>query len=292
MESYRIPLSKFAGNQFDTEGNIEKIVNKFLRETIFDHFVNTYSKNKTEAFGAEGLLGLNKRLTERKIKMGGIEVAKPHPPIRSVKVYRKKIKKGQKYEITLQKLDREKSFNKNLLVNTGSNYLFAVLEKEDKRIYDIISLFDAVVLIKENFKNSNDRNSFDKEQIFKEYFENNKNAKLTFTLKQLDMVYLPDEKDEMIWERESPLFQEYWQSPERLKNIYTVTKFSGSEIYFIHHTIADVIEKKFEFGSQNMIQTLDGRRIVEFCFPIKLDRLGNIESITSPVGRTIKIENN
>ena len=92
-ESYRIPLSKFTGSQFDTMGNIEKITNKFLRDIFRDYFVNTHSKNKSEAFSAEGIMGLNKQLAERTIiKNGKVEPA-PHPPINSVRIYRKKVKK-------------------------------------------------------------------------------------------------------------------------------------------------------------------------------------------------------
>ncbi len=276
-ESYRVPLTKFAGNQFDTAGNIEKITNPFLRETIRDHFENTHKKSSTEAFGAEGILGLNKRLAERTILKNGKVIAKPHPPINSVKVYRKKLKDGKKHEITLQKLDREKSYNNNLYVNTGSNYLFAVLQKDDgSRDYDIISLFEAVELLKDSFNSASDKEAFDKDKMFKEYFEHRNKAQLLFTLKQYDMVYFPDEEEEVL--TTFPKFQtlEKWKNPDRLKNIYTVTKFSGKQIYFQNHSMAEVIEKKVELGSQNMLEFYQGRKIIEYSIPIVLDRLGNI----------------
>lgn len=75
----------------------------------------------------------------------------------------------------------------------------------------------------------------------------------------------------------SPLFIDYWKNiSERSKNIYTVQKFSGKEIYFLKHTIADTIVKKVEFGSQDCYQSLNGKSIKEYCFKINSDRLGNI----------------
>lgn len=283
-ESYRIPLSKFANNQFDTAGNIEKIVNEFLRSAIREHFVHTHNKNKVEAFGAEGLLGLNKKLSERKVLIKGNMELRGHPPIHSVKVFRKKIQDKGMHKISLQKLNREKSFNNNLYVNTGSNYLFSILEKEKKRVYDIISLFDAVDLLNVSLANTSNKDGFDKDGVFKDYFEEKNSARILFNLKQLDLVYLPNENEEIIFDTSSVLFKEYWCDIARLDNIYAVTKFSGKEIYFNHHSLAEVIEKKSELGSQNMIQTLNGRKIAEFCFPIKVDRLGNIESIFNPSG--------
>lgn len=289
MESYRVPLSKFSNNSFDTAGNIEKIVNEFLRVTIRQHFTEIHNNNKVNAFGAEGLLGLNRKLAERKVVKNGISILSPHPPIHSVKVYRKKLKEGSRYKISLQRLNREKSFNKNLYVNSGSNYQFAVLKKNESRVYDIISLFDAADLVKDSLVNSSSKDAFDKDQVFKNYFEEKNKAKLLFCLKQLDLIYLPGENEEVIFDHDSTLFKSYWLDDARLNNIYIVTKFSGSEIYFNHHSLAEVIEKKIELKSQDMIQTLNGRRIVEFCFPIKIDRLGNIQSFVDLSGNNITV---
>ncbi len=279
-ETYRIPLSKFSGNKFDAIGNIEKITSKFLKEIIRDHFVNTYKKNKSEAFGEEGLLALNNKLSSRIIVKNNKVFPKPHPPISSVKVYRKKITGKNECTVSLQKLNRAKSFNNNLYVSSGSNYLFAVLAKNGERIYDIVSFFKAVEYVKDEFKNAIDKNNFDIERLFKEYFERKNsdeknNAKLLFTLKQLDMVYLPHDGEEVILDRESPLYEEYWKSKERAKNFFTVEKFSGKQIYFLPHTNAEVIEKKIELGSQNKLEFYQERKIIKHCYPVKLDRLGN-----------------
>jgi hypothetical protein len=58
-----------------------------------------------------------------------------------------------------------------------------------------------------------------------------------------------------------------------------VEKFSGKQIYFLPHTNAEVIEKKVELGSQNKLEFYNGRKIIEHCIPIKLDRLGKINEV-------------
>src|SRR5690606_8063409 len=101
-------------------------------------------------------------------------------------------KKGQdEIEEALQRLERKKAYNKSLYVKTGDNYLFAVMEKDGERIFDLISFFDAVNLLKEEFNQAPDKGAFNKDQVFKNYFEEKNNAKLLFTLKQGDPVYMP-----------------------------------------------------------------------------------------------------
>ncbi|WP_144282730.1 type II CRISPR RNA-guided endonuclease Cas9 [Chryseobacterium echinoideorum] len=287
-EIYRIPISKLAGKQFATEKTIEKIVNPFLKKVIEAH-LKSYGK-KEEAFSAEGILDLNKKLAERKDEQGN---PKPHPPISTIKIYykdplkSKKKKTDDEDDISLQKLDRQKSFNDSLYVKTGDNYLFAVMEKEvfDKKLkenkteryYDLITFFDAANLLKSEFNGSEDKKNFSKEDLFRKYFEERNNARLLFTLKQGDFVYLPDDNEEVILDESSSLFIEYWKNiSARSKNIYVVQKFSKKQIYFLKHTIADTIAKKVEFGSQDCYEKIGEKSIKEFCFKINSDRLGNI----------------
>lgn len=279
FESYRIPLSKFASANFDTKGSIEKIVNKFLRTVIREHFEKDFNKKKSDAFSAEGLLALNKKLKERTVEKKGEEEKRPHPPISSVKIYRKKVANRNKYEISLQKLDRIKSFNTSQYVNTGSNYAFAVLEKDGERIFDIISLFDAVQLIKDAFKEEVDKDSFDKNKVLKEYFEQKRNARLLFTLKQQDIVYFPEDDENVVFDSFDSEFEGYWRSAERSNNFFVVNKFSGKQIYFLPHTVADIIEKKIELGSQDKLEFFKGRKIANDCVPVSLDRLGNVVGV-------------
>lgn len=282
VEAYRIPLTKFAGNKFATEKTIEKIVDKYLKITIQDHLKN-YENKKEEAFSAEGILNLNKKLAEKKNKKG--EIA-PHTPITSVKVfYRnpskiKKKKNEEEPEDALQRLDRAKAFNKSLYVKTGDNYLFAVLEKEGKRIFDLITFFDAACLLKEEFNKSTNKKNFNNVALFKLYFEEKNKAKLLFTLKQGDYIYLPEKGEDIILDPKSSLYNDFWNNKEkRTKNIHIVTKYSGNRIYFIKHNIANPIIKGKEFGSQNAYEKIDEVSIKDTCIKLEIDRLGNVRPL-------------
>ncbi|MBS1775801.1 MAG: type II CRISPR RNA-guided endonuclease Cas9 [Bacteroidetes bacterium] len=280
VESYRIPLSKFAVKKFATDKAIEKITNEYLKEGIKEHLEKDFGNRKEDAFSAEGILALNKKLSEKKNRKGN---PAPHTPISSVKVFYRdpakiKKKKGQEeIEEALQKLERTKAFNNSLFVKTGDNYLFAVMEKEGNRIFDLITFFDAANILKDEFNKATDKASFSKEQVFKNYFEEKNKAKLLFTLKQGDPVYMPSEGEEVITDSQSPLYEKFWKDKtSRSKNIYYVTQYSGNRIYFIKHDIANPIIKGKEFGSQNAYEIIDGRSIKQHCIKLNIDRLGNI----------------
>lgn len=287
VESYRIPLTKFAGKQFATEKTIDKITNNYLRNIIREHLEKDFDNKKEDAFSIEGILRLNKKLTEKKNNKGKLS---PHTPISSVKVFYRdpakiKKKKGEEeIEDTLQKLERTKAFNDGLYVKTGDNYLFAVMEKDGDRIFDLITFFDATNLLKKEFNDHMNKTVFNKEIFLKKYFEEQnektKGAKLSFTLKQGDPVYMPVDGEEVITDPKSSLYKKYWNDKKaRNKNIYYVTKYSGNQIYFIKHNIANPIIKGKEYGSQNAYEFVNGKSIKNHCIKLKIDRLGNVLDI-------------
>ena len=52
---------------------------------------------------------------------------------------------------------------------------------------------------------------------------------------------------------------------------------TGSQCFFIQHSVANVIVDKCEFYSLNkMERSIMGEMIKEICIPIKVDRLGNL----------------
>lgn len=287
-ETYRIPLLKFAGKTFATEKTIDKIVNPYLKSVISNHFKDKGQK-KEEAFSSEGIMELNNKLS---LKLNSKGELAPHTPISTIKIFyqdpsKKKNNKSEVVIDTLQRLERKKSFNSSLYVKTGDNYLFAIMNKNDvdkktklpisKRVFDIITLFHAAELLKTAFNSTEDKLKINKDTLFKEYFEKYNNAKLLFTLKQGDFVYMPIEGEDTILDKTSSLFQSFWSdTTERSKNIYIVQKFSGNEIYFLKHNIAAPIKKGIEFGSQDAYQNIGGISIKDFCWKIQFDRLGNI----------------
>lgn len=279
VEAYRIPLLKFAGKSFAVEKTIKKIVNKELREFIEQH-LKEYDNKKEEAFSVEGIITLNKKLSEKRDEKNRL---KPHKPIASIKVFYRdpeKIRKkssSEEIENALQKLERVKAFNNSLYVKTGGNYLFAIMEKDGKRVFDLISFFDAANLLKFHFANTKNKLDLNKDGVFKSYFEEKNKAKLLFMLKQGDPVYMPSPDEEVILDPGSPLFSKFWNDKrERSKNIHYVTKFSGNRIYFIPHDVASSISDIQEFGSQNAYEKINERSIKSHCISIVIDRLGNV----------------
>jgi len=272
-ECSRIPLTKLAGNNFATDKTIEKIVHPFLKLIIKNHFENTYKKDKKEAFSAEGILELNKTLKNRtKTNKKGLIVSAPHPPIDSIKIFYQDPSKKKTDEDTLQRLDRKKSYNSKLYVETGGNYCFAIFEKEGKRVYDIISFFDAANLIKLKLNETLDKNSIKIEHVIKQYFEEKNKVKVLFLLKQGDYVYIP-QLDELNQVNQT----DFWGDKKaRFSNVHVVVKFSGDVIYFIRHDIAKPIENKIEFGTQNCYTQINKKQLKETCIKIQISRLGNI----------------
>jgi len=293
VESYRIPLSKLAIKDFATEKTIDKITNEFLKIAIKEH-LNDFKNKKEEAFSVEGILTLNKKLTEkerkkewkRKGKKKKVGENAPHTPISSIKVFYRdpakiKTKKGkEEIEEALQRLDRKTAYNDKLYVATGGNYLFAIMEKNEVRIFDLITFFDATNLLKDAFNKATNKKTFSKDNVFKNYFEEKNNANLLFTLKQGDAVYMPKNNEEVITDTQSPLYNGFWSDKAaRSENIHYVTKYSGSQIYFIKNSIANTILKGKEFGSQNAYEMVDGLSIKKHCIKLDIDRLGNIKPL-------------
>ncbi|MEZ4910091.1 MAG: HNH endonuclease domain-containing protein [Saprospiraceae bacterium] len=284
-------LSKLGTKKFsfkDYEELKERIIDQSTKESIENHvsknefdFQISFSKNGIEEFY---------KMEEEKFK-------EKYPNKKYIKINKIKISPLDNLtegsdeadeNFSLQKLNREKSFNNSLFVATGDNYLFAVMERDElnkktgeiekKRFYDIITFFDAANLLKSEFNNSPDKHNFNKDLVFNEYFEKKNEAKLLFTLKQSDFVYMPDKEEETIIDKSNPKYFEYWQDKaNRAKNIYIVQKYSGKQIYFIKHDIASPIINKVEFGSQNCYEMIGGRSIKEHCIKLQVDRLGNIK---------------
>jgi CRISPR-associated endonuclease Csn1 len=264
--TYRISLASFAGKSATAkegkENAVEKAIGKVvdigLRKQLLYHYKINFKGDHKAAFSEEGIRLFNE---SRNI------------PVESVKIYYSS-EEGE--EGGLQKLDRK--FNNSIYVKTGDNYCFAILEKDAKRSFDLISLFDAASLCNSEFRNGNKNIG----SIISNYFTNKHTGKkLLFTLSQEDTVYFPyaDETNiELPNDFSSPSYQSFWfnDDKKRWKRIYKVIKFSGDRIYFLNHNISQVIENKTEFGSQNCFEKIEGGTIKQTCIKIEVDRLGNI----------------
>lgn len=147
-------------------------------------------------------------------------------------------------------------------VEGGNNYCLIVMEeKNGQRNLENRSFFDAVQLAMQ--------------QLDPEAPEN---GKAIFTLKARESVYvlLPEENPQDV----------DWGDQQRIaERIYQYRKNSGTQSYFIPHTISEVLKKQSgflvdEFGSQQLTEWEDRddprTKIIQRCIKVNVDRLGRI----------------
>lgn len=268
---------KQIGSKKSTQDSFNDILNRIidadLRNKIISH-VDAKGDFK-EAFSETGITEFNKQLEE---DFKTTNPTKSFKKVTAIKLTPNKVGSDEEeIDLSLLALERKSSYNNKLMVATGSNYAFAVLEKEGKRHFDEISFFDATNKVRLAFAEGN-KNI---QQIIKSHFEaKNDGSKLLFLLKQNELVYLPNKDETVILDMESPEFEIFWNDKKsRSKNTYIVVKFSGNQIYFLKHDIANVLINKVEFGSQNCYEKVAERSIKEFCIKLNIDRLGNIKPI-------------
>lgn len=201
------------------------VIDKVLANEIIEH-KKQYGSMK-EAFTGEGLKAFNdKRIADGK------------QPAYKVKVW---YNKEEKKESGLQRLYDN---NEKQSVITGDNYLFLVMEKNGKRIFDIASLYDSVSIATEALKN--DVIDFRK-RIAEDYRIKHKDKpeKVLFTLQQNELVYLPTDKNDEVLRMSKFEFLEWINHLENkkafFKRVYKVVMFTGFDCKFIPHNYSNVI---------------------------------------------------
>ncbi len=271
-QSEKYALTKFA-NKKNTDKNFDEILERIIDEELKKEIVSHVDKKGDfkEAFSAEGLQGFNKHLEEIFLKMNP---SKKFKPVTSIKLKAAGTDEEDEMDLSLLQLIRKNSYNDRLMVSTGSNYAFAILEKDGKRHFDEISFFHATGIVNEAFKKGNKNINYIIQQHFE---ENHPDSKLLFLLKQNDVVYLPQSDKDGTTDIANSNQSEFWSDTyNRAKNIYIVVKFSGNQIYFLKHDIANVLANKIEFGSQNCYEKVNSISIKDNCIKLNVDRLGNI----------------
>lgn len=275
-QAEKFNLSKLATKKADSKlikEILERMTDSDLKNKIISH-LDLYGGDNKVGFSKEGIDIFNKGL-EKEFKEK--YPTKNYKFLSSIKLKATQTEIEEDIDLanlSLLQLSRKSSYNDKLMIATGSNYAFAVLEKEGKRHFDEISFFHAAKIVNQEFKNGHTNVS----QIVSKYFEDkNKNSKLLFLLKQDEVVYLPQIDEIAILDEKHPDFTAFWNDKaERAKNVYTVVKFSGNRIYFLKHDIANIITNKQEFGSQNCYEKINNISIKDHCFKLHIDRLGNI----------------
>ncbi len=263
-QSEKYNLTKLGANRFDDQQFnkiLARILDEGIRQKLVSH-LDVHGGDLRSAFSAEGMNEFNKE---------------NNPPLKTIKLKATENDDEEDIALSLLQLTRKSSYNNKLLVSTGSNYAFVVLEKDGKRHFDEISFFDAAKLANQAIKTGVRTVT----SVIRQHFENqHPESKLLFILKQNYIVYLLQPNEELITNPAEPGYKNYWQNKKlRSENIYVVVKFSGKQIYFLKHNIAKPIANKIEFGSQNCYEIVNGISIKGACIKINVDRLGNLSPI-------------
>ena len=267
--------------------DIPQIVDKVLQDEIDTHR-KKYESMK-EAFTGEGLIAFNESRFQTKNKSA------LKPPVYKVRLW---YSNKEKESDNLQPLYGK---NAKKTVITGDNYMFIVMEKGGKRVFDIASLFDSVALAREYVK----KGIVDIEEIKKNICNDlriynkgnskeNKADKVLFCLQQNDLVYMPKENDETL--RFNELELKDWLSntsnkADFAKRIYKVVKFTGKDCFFIPNNFAKEIilpkdlsdKEKKRIKTQYKDKSIPKQELnyVEFgtysnCTPLEMNRLFTI----------------
>lgn len=213
-----------------TAKDILQIIDEVLKNEIDNHR-KKYDSMK-EAYTGEGLKTFNESRFQTK------KPTELKPPVFKIKVW---YSNKTTEESTLQRLYDD---NDKLSVVTGDNYLFIVMEKRGKRIFDIASLYDSADIAKKALREKDENY---KQRICEDYRIKHKDKpeKVLFTLQQNNLVYLPENIDDPVLNFNDDEFKEWLSDVENKKKfskkVYKVVMFTGKDCKFIPHNFANII---------------------------------------------------
>ena len=224
-----IDISKLA------DKDVSNIIDQNVLATEIENHRKKYDSMK-EALTGEGLKAFNASRFQTK------QPEKLKPPVYKVKVW---YSSKETMDSTLQRLYEN---NEKQSVVTGDNYLFLVMEKEDKngrkRVFDIASLYDSSEITKQSLKEKDE--NF-KAKICEDYRIKHKEKpqKVLFTLQQGDLVYFPEDVDDMVINFSNSELNEWLTDDEKKKafskRVYKAVMFTGKDCKFIPHNYANSI---------------------------------------------------
>lgn len=220
-----------------TDTGIQKILRNYL-----------YLKAKGSpevAFSQEGLQELNANIAL-------YNEGKSHQPIKKVRVF----ELGSKFQLG-------EAGNKKLKyveADKGTNLYFAIYEDEKgKRNFGTIPLNIVIERLKQGLSPVPETNE--------------KGHSLLFYLSPNDLVYVPTEEE--IYNGLDIDLTEV--TKEKAERIYKMVSSSGSQCFFIQHSVATAIVNKVEYSALNkMERSIDGLMIKEICRKVGIDRIGNL----------------
>ena len=232
---------------FDEKKIREKVTDTGIRKILLRH-LEANGNDANLAFSPEGIERLNEN-------MQTLNNGKYHQPIYKVRVY----EKADRFAVG-QTGNKKSKF---VEAAKGTNLFFAIYEMEKvdketgektiKRIYETIPLNVVIERQKRGLSSVP---------------EDKDGNPLKFVLSPNDLVYVPTREEIESGHIIYPL--------DRMR-IYKMVSCTGSQCFFIQHSVANVIVDKCEFYSLNkMERSIMGEMIKEICIPIKVDRLGNL----------------
>lgn len=241
-----------------TDTGIQKILLRHLNQDIYQNAVNETGKKTPAhelAFSEEGLEALHKNML-------ALNNGKPHQPIKKVRVY----EEGRKFALGT----RGNKKDKYVEAAKGTNLFFAIyVDQEGKRSYETIPLNEVI----------------ERQKQALDIAQSTEGKTLLFTLSPNDLVYVPNEEEQV----DSHLIDFRNFTKEQSERIYKFVSCTGSEGHFVTHNYAKEIISN-ENGSNNknerMIQLhksviLDEKgkpiMIKSICWKLQIDRLGNIK---------------
>lgn len=226
---------------------IEGITDTGIQKILKAHLA-AKDNNPTLAFCADGIDEMNSNIV-------ALNNGKPHKPIYTVRRY----EQGSKFAIG-QTGNKGKKF---VEAAKGTNLFFFVYEsttdQDNKKRSFVTVPLNMVIDCQKKFT-TNWETELDK--TLKESNEVSVDSELLFVLSPGDVVYLPKDDNTNF---------------EDKTRIYRMVSGSGTDWYFNSVYIASVIWDKKEFGPLNKTaRAITGEMIKDCCYPIKVDRLGNI----------------
>lgn len=223
--------------------DIEKVIAQITDtgiQKILTNYLNANLDKIEYAFSAEGLEQMNEEITQ-------YNNGKQHKPIYKVRLTETL---GQKFQIGLS----GNKTAKYVEAAKGTNLYFAVYQNEDEvRAYASIPLNIVIERLKQNLSPVPERND--------------KGYNLLFYLSPGDLVYVPIVEDNKF-------------NIDTIANnrIYKFVSGSGYQAFFIPFNIANPIIQTTELGSNNKSERAwTNEMIKEICFPISINRIGEIK---------------
>jgi CRISPR-associated endonuclease Csn1 len=220
------------------DSGISRILSRHL-----DRYIDAEGKDHPElAFSPEGIARMNEDI---QMLNGGA----PHKPIYKVRRFETA---GIKFTVGSQGAKKRKFVE----ADKGTNLFFSVYaDRDGNRNFKGTPFNEAVECMKAGLPIAN---PVDEE-----------GRHLLFTLSPLDLVYMPDENEDVE-------LLDLQSSSLDIRKIYKFVSYTSSRAYFVPCNLAKSIADKVEFNKLNKIELDDHKRsIKQYCVKIQVDRLGN-----------------